>query len=27
MTKNWKKITAENLFLFFSDQKLPFTYP
>jgi hypothetical protein len=27
MTKNWKKITAKNLFLFFFDQKLQFTYP
>ncbi len=27
MTKNWKKITAENFFIFFFDQKLPFTYP
>ncbi len=27
MTKNWKKITAENFFLFFFDQKLQFTYP
>jgi hypothetical protein len=27
MTKIWKKITAENFFLFFFDQKLQFTYP
>jgi len=27
MTKNFKKITAENFFLFFLDQKLQFTYP
>jgi hypothetical protein len=27
MTKNWKKITAENLFKIFFDQKLQFTYP
>ncbi len=26
MTKNWKKITAENFFFFFY-QKLQFTYP
>ncbi len=27
ITKNWKKITAENFFVFFFDQKLQFTYP
>ncbi len=27
MTKNWKKITAENFLKFFFDQKLQFTYP
>jgi hypothetical protein len=27
MTKNWKKITAENFFIIFFDQKLQFTYP
>ena len=27
MTKNLKKITAENFFLFFLYQKLQFTYP
>jgi hypothetical protein len=27
MTKNWKKITAENFFKIFFDQKLQFTYP
>ncbi len=27
MTKNCKKITAENFFIFFFDQKLQFTYP
>jgi hypothetical protein len=27
MTKNWEKITAENFFKFFFDQKLQFTYP
>jgi hypothetical protein len=27
MTKNLKKITAENFILFFFDQKLQFTYP
>jgi hypothetical protein len=27
MTKNLKKITAENFYIFFFDQKLQFTYP
>ncbi len=27
MTKNWKKITAENFFYFFLIKKLQFTYP
>jgi hypothetical protein len=27
MTKNLKKITAENFFIIFFDQKLQFTYP
>jgi hypothetical protein len=27
ITKNLKKITAENFFLIFFDQKLQFTYP